>query len=174
MSNFQKRIELFANLAIIAVALLIGVVFLQRYVLDKRGNIPDQIVVGTKVSMSGVNWAQNKQTLLVVLQKGCHFCSESAAFYRQLAKAIEGRDDLHVVAVLPQQVGDSKQYLSELEVPINDVKQASLDTIGVRGTPTIIIVDSRGVVVRSWVGKLPSNKEAEVFAALRDSSVAHR
>jgi hypothetical protein len=37
----------------------------------------------------------------------------------------------------------------------------------VNGTPTLIEANSEGVVVDSWRGKLPSDKEAEVLNRLK-------
>src|SRR5205085_12578264 len=42
--------------------------------------------VGSTLSLAGMNWAKNKQTRLLVLRDGCHFCSDSAPFYQRLVK----------------------------------------------------------------------------------------
>lgn len=174
MNNLSKRIELLSNLAIIIVALLIGVVLVKNYLLPNTAQLSPQIAAGTKISLPETDWSQNKQTMLVVLQKGCHFCSESAQFYQRLAKETAGRSDVRLVAVLPQQTSDSKQYLNDLGVPIDDVKQASLTSVGVRGTPTLILVNDKGAVTDSWVGKLPNSKEAEVLNRLLGNAVASK
>ncbi|MFN2454240.1 MAG: peroxiredoxin family protein [Pyrinomonadaceae bacterium] len=173
MSALYKKVELLANIAIIVVALLIVGLFAQRY-FGNRAAPPLQIAAGTKISLPETDWAKNKQTMLVVLQKDCHFCSESAQFYQRLVKETAGRGDIRLVAVLPQQMSEGKQYLNDLDVPIEEVKQASLSSVGVRGTPTLILVDSKGAVVDSWVGKLPANKETEVLNRLKSNTVASR
>jgi hypothetical protein len=38
--------------------------------------------------------------------------------------------------------------------------------LGVRGTPTLILVDGSGTVADVWVGALPSNQENEVISRL--------
>jgi thioredoxin-related protein len=45
----------------------------------------------------------------------------------------------------------------------DDVKQLPLEVIGVRGTPTLLLIDKQGAVKESWVGKLPPDKETEVL-----------
>jgi len=50
---------------------------------------------------------------------------------------------------------------------VDQVRQVSLGTIGVRGTPTILLVDGKGVVTKLWTGKLQAQAEDEVLAALR-------
>jgi hypothetical protein len=84
-------------------------------------------------------------------------------FYQQLAKTHGGT---RLIAVLSQPVDEGKRYLGTLGVSVDEVKQASLDFINVRGTPTLLLVNSDGVVVKTWVGKLPAEQEAEVLSKI--------
>jgi thioredoxin-related protein len=52
-------------------------------------------------------------------------------------------------------------------VHVDDVKQAQLSTIGVTGTPTLLLVDSTGKVANVWQGKLQPDQEAGVLAVLK-------
>jgi thioredoxin-related protein len=178
MNKLSKKIELAANLAIILVAILIGIVFVKNYLLSSPTPAPVnrdyRVPVGTKVALPEIDWAQNKQTLLVVLQKGCHFCAESAPFYQRLAQETAAKSPVRLVAVLPQEVAEGKQYLSSLNVPINEVRQAKLDALGVQGTPTLILVNDKGEVVDSWVGKLPADKETEVIKRIEEKTLARK
>ena len=175
--SLTQRVEFLANLAIIVAAVLLSFVLIKSYLLpdqSKSGSLEMRIPVGSKISLPGVDWSGNKQTLLVVLQKGCHFCSESAPFYQRLVRETAQRGNLHLVAVLPQTVDESKKYLSDLGVPIEDIKQAPLDSVGVGGTPTLILVDNQGVILNAWVGKLSADNEAGVLRRLQESAVASR
>jgi thioredoxin-related protein len=104
---------------------------------------------------------------VLVLQKGCHFCSDSAPFYQRLARAASGRDDLQLVAALPQSEAEARQYLNDLQVPLGEVRQTALASIGVRGTPTLLLVDKTGTITDEWVGRLSPDKESEVLGRLR-------
>jgi hypothetical protein len=117
--------------------------------------------------VSGVDWSQSGTTLVLALQKGCHFCTESAGFYQRLAQQASGQKGLRLVAVFPQSLEEAKTYLDSLKVPIGDIKQSSLAGIGVNGTPTLILVDQQGVVQESWVGRLPPERESEVLRLLQ-------
>ena len=174
MSSWSKKLEGGANIAIILVAIIIGVVFVKNYLLSSPP-APEsrdyRIPAGTKLSLPEVDWAHNGETLLLVLQKGCHFCAESAPFYQRLARdAAAAQSRIRLVAVLPQETSEAKQYLSSLNVPIDEVKQSALDALGVQGTPTLILVNEKGEVMQSWVGKLPAEKEAEVLRQVAASS----
>ena len=164
MSGLTRKLEVGANIAIIAVALLLGAVLVKKFLLAPPPPPPmHQISAGTKVTVPGVDWSRNGRTLVLVLQKGCHFCSESAPFYQRLARETNGRPGLAVMAVLPQATDEAKQYLGELNVPVPDVRQAALNSLGVSGTPTLLLVDSQGAVLQAWVGKLPAEQENEVL-----------
>jgi len=71
-----------------------------------------------------------------------------------------------LIAVFPQPVDVGKKYLNDLGVAVDDVKQAQLNSIGVQGTPTLLLINKDGVVVNAWRGKLPADKEREVIARL--------
>jgi hypothetical protein len=102
-----------------------------------------------------------------MLRAGCHFCSASAPFYQRLVKKQDAQSDIQLAAVLPGAVADSRAYLNRLGVPIKDVRQAALGPLGISGTPTLLLVNAHGVVTNAWVGRLPPDKEVEVFNALR-------
>lgn len=166
-----KKIELLANVAIIVVALLLGAVLVRRYLLPgsqaEPAAVEPQPQPGTKLPLADVDWAQGRRTLVLVLSKTCQFCTESAPFYRRLAQERAANENLRLLAVLPQEVGAGREYLDGLGLKVDDIRQAPPPTLGLRGTPALILADSTGNVLSSWVGKLPADKESEVLSALR-------
>lgn len=165
MNNLTNRLEQLANVVIIVVALLLGGVLVKRYLLPQAESPQAQarIQPGTKLSVPGVEWGKNERTLLLVLSTSCRFCTESSPFYQRLAQEKAKKGGVGLVAVLPQSVGESRKYLNDLGVSVDDIKQAELDAVQVRGTPTLIMADRTGTVVESWVGKLPAEAEGEVL-----------
>jgi hypothetical protein len=103
-------------------------------------------------------------TLLLGLSTNCKYDSASAGFYQRLAQAASANTKL--VAVLPQSREESEQYLTALKLPIEDIQQASPAALGIRGTPTLILVNSAGSVANFWIGLLPHDKEEEVLTAV--------
>lgn len=163
-----KKTELIANIAIIVVALLLGGVLVKKYLLngDEAARADPRIPAGTKAALPGVDWAKNGETLVLVLSRDCRYCTQSAPFYQRLTRAAAGRPGLHLLAVLPQEVEVGKSYLSELGVSVNEVRQASPATTGAGVTPTLILVDGKGIVKNSWVGQLATTEENEVLSQL--------
>ena len=172
MRTLLKRVELLANVAIIIVAVLLAVVLVKQFVVNKTAqptrpaSARRELNRGDKVQLSGVDWAKNSRTLLLVLQKGCHFCTESAPFYQQLVKQTSASNDIKLVALLPQTVSEGKQYLEEIGVDIADIRQVSPSQVNVGGTPTLILVNNDGVATDVWSGQLPPDIESKVLSKL--------
>ena len=166
LMGVSKKIELVANVAIIVVACLLGVVLVKNYLLrapsDKSNERQDVGPLANEIKLDSLNidWKQNGQTLLLVVSSSCHFCTESAPFYRQLAN---GHQRTRLVAVLPQPIDEGKRYLDRLGFTVDDIKQASLSSINVTGTPTLMLVNSDGVVVQTWIGKLLEAQQEDVL-----------
>jgi hypothetical protein len=170
-----------ADLSVILFALLGATVLVRNYLIrspvpeaaaaaPKVVNSPSRppadtlIQPGTKVSLPGMDWSKNGQTLLLAVSDKCHFCTESAPFYQHLARE-HGKTRL--VAVLPQPVADGRDYFAKMNVSIDEIRQDALGSLGVRGTPTLILVNGKGIAIKSWVGKLTADREAEVIAGLQ-------
>jgi hypothetical protein len=169
MNRLLRRIELVANICVIAVALVICAALVKRFLLKSPSTASPapSLATGTKIALPDVDWAKNGKTLLLVLSTGCRFCSASAPFYQHLAGKAMSQQGVGLIAVLPQGIEQSKEYLKGVNVTIDDVKQASPPVLGVRATPTLILVNNAGLVTDSWVGQLSPDKEAEVFAKLQ-------
>jgi hypothetical protein len=123
-------------------------------------------IVGKSISLPDTDWKRGDQTLVLVLSTGCHFCTESASFYKELVQKRAKQGNTRLVAVLPQPVDASRKYLSDLGIAVDDVRQLPPNSLGVRGTPTLLLVNKDGVVTDSWRGKLSPDKELEVMTRL--------
>jgi len=162
-----------ANIATIVVSVLLSVVLVKVFLLPQATRMPTgrQQLVGLsmKQSLPGVDWAKNKRTLVLALSTQCHYFTDSAPFFQRIQK--EAAKNLKMVAVLPQAVEDGKKYLEGQGVHVDDVKQTQLSTIGVTGTPTLLLVDGSGKVAEAWQGKLEPGQEAAVLAALKKDAL---
>src|SRR5579859_3403607 len=106
----------------------------------------------------------------MVLQVGCHWCEASMTFYRDILHS-NPKHSFRVVALLPQPVPEAlsflRRYLGQGKEELPTVRQIRFDTHGIAGTPTLILLDQKGHVQSSWVGKLSSQQENDVFRALK-------
>lgn len=167
MNKIQQKLEVTANVLIIVVALVLGVVLIKKFLLDQPAPAPERKapVVGQKIADTGINLAASPKNVLLVLQKGCKFCTESAAFYKKLIEQTKDKN-VKITAVLPQSKDEAEQYIRDLGISGIEIRQSQLDSLNVGGTPTIIVTDNQGVISDTWMGKLPPDKESEVIKKL--------
>lgn len=169
LSGITKKIEIAANVAIVIVACLLAIVLIKSYLLtnseprSESGFNEGQRVKQLAVSSLNIDWRRNGQTLLLAVSSNCRFCTESAPFYRKLA---ERKHNARLVVISPQPVAEGREYLEQLGVYVDEIKQLPLDKLGVTGTPTLIVVDSAGAITRFWAGKLSPEQEAVVLGVL--------
>jgi hypothetical protein len=71
-----------------------------------------------------------------------------------------------MLAVLPQPATEARKYFSNAGVRVDDVRQVPLNTLGIRETPTLLLVNDAGVVTEVWAGKLEPSQETQVLATL--------
>jgi thioredoxin-related protein len=162
--RIAKKLETGANLAIILVAVAVLAVFAKNHFTGSK-QLHHNITAGARVDVNNVNWHENERNLVLVVSTTCHFCTESAGFYQKLVQQCE-RQHVRSIAVLPQPVADGEAYLKKQGISVNEIRQADLSTLQVNGTPTLLLVDGKGVVKNVWIGKLPDDKEKEVLAKI--------
>lgn len=173
-----KKLEVLANVAVVITSLVLCSVLVKKYffraakqepsVEAAQAKAPDSnasrrpsIQAGTKISLPGIDWSKSSRTVVLALSTTCHFCSESAPFYQKLQQ--QKQNTVRLVAVFPQPVEDSRNYLNRLGVSVSDVVQSSLSSVGVSGTPTLLLIDNEGSVTDSWVGRLSDSEAARVI-----------
>jgi hypothetical protein len=163
-----KTSEVLLNFSIIVVAILVGAVLVKNYLLSDKSReltAASSIPPGTSLSLPNVDWSKANQTILLVLSESCHYCTNSAPFYRRLVERA-GERGSRVIAALPEDLNTSKAYLNRLGVLVDNVLQISPSSLGTRATPTLVLVDNSGIVKDVWVGQLSPEKEREVLSQL--------
>ncbi len=141
---------------------------IQKYLLrETPTKQPERLrpVVGEKMNLSDVNLSGQTKTLILALQTTCHFCNESAPFYKRIVESVQNKN-IKLIAVFPTGVEEGKAHLTELGLTNMEVKQSPLNEIQVSGTPTLILTNDKGEITDSWVGKLSPEKETEVLNKL--------
>ena len=155
----RRFLEMSANISIVIVAAVIVGNFVWPRIRPKQ-NVSGP-VVGSAVSLAGVNWKENGSTLLMVLQKGCRFCEASAPFYQKLHENRRGMEP-RMLALVPGEEGETSRYLADLKIPSDGLISTSLASVNVAATPTLLLIDQTGHIKDVWVGKLDPDREKEV------------
>lgn len=166
-SGISKKIEMAANIGIVITAVLVVILFVRNF--THRQSDPERTVaLGSNFALKNVNWQANDKTLVFGVSTTCHFCTDSAPFYRKLVEACK-QQHVHTIAVLPQTPAEAQTYLAGEGVAVDEIRQATLSDLNINGTPTLVLVNRTGVVKRVWLGELSTTKENEVVTALAQS-----
>ncbi|HEY6252629.1 MAG TPA: rhodanese-like domain-containing protein [Candidatus Angelobacter sp.] len=166
MTAVKKQVNWVLNLLSIALAIYIAWTLGQRLLFAKTGpDLARRLQTGSNISLPDTDWTANRHTLILALSTNCHFCKESNGFYKNLLASARSAN-FHTIAVFPQAVNEARTYLASAGLDIRDVRQRELESLGVAGTPTLILADQAGRIVSTWVGKLPKLQEDEVFRTL--------
>lgn len=162
----MKRLEIATNVAVlVAVAVFLAFVGRQEFErIHPQRRATDKNLVGQSVTLPGVRFSSANKTLVLAISATCHFCKDSEPFYKDLLEKNHGRTN--IVAVLPQPLAEAQDYVRQSIAPSVQVVSAQLDSIGVQGTPTLLLIDGSGKVQQAWVGKLDSKGQQQVESML--------
>jgi hypothetical protein len=88
------------------------------------------------------------------------------AFYEELIQTAVQGAHTRVVAVTWENPNVNRAYLRNNSLSIDTVLSGRAVGIRDTATPTLILVDRDGVVIRTWVGLLSSTDEQQVLSAV--------
>ena len=155
----RANIELTAQVVIaIAVVIAAGALVKRTFFPASASSNLQRINAGEHLNIANVDWAQNQKSLVFFLKKDCPYCSSSAPFYRQLIDDANKRN-VKCLAVFPNTPDDAHKYLQYIDLPIENVQTGSLAAYKITGTPTVLFVDSQGIVRSTWFGAAPEREQ---------------
>lgn len=162
----KARIEAAANIVVIVLAVVLGSVFLKERLASPAPE-PEAIKAGAKLpTLDGWDWGAHDQTLVLGLRKGCHFCEDSVPFYQRLiAQQQQAGSSPAIVAVFPDSTDVVKDVVQSEGLTAYVLAGVPLEKLKIPGTPTLLLVDRSGTVLKTWVGILSPRQEVEVMRA---------
>jgi thiol-disulfide isomerase/thioredoxin len=159
-NNIKANVELGAQIVIAIAVIVTAGVLIKRSFFPGQPNLADlpRINAGERLNVPNVDWKQNKKSLVFFLKKDCAYCASSAPFYRQLIAEASKRN-VTSLAILPNSIDEANKYLKYLELPIENVQTGSLSSYKIPGTPTVLFVNSQGIVRSAWFGVAPGREK---------------
>jgi thioredoxin-related protein len=160
------------NVATLLTCVAILFLFVQR---SQRESIiaPPTFEVGETIrDLPAVSFGSASRTLLLVASEDCRYCQESVPFYKTMAKQVADVDplfSLQLLVVTADSQEESERFLISSGLDTAKIIRLAPDemrALKVPGTPTLVLADHRGKVIGVWVGKLNTDREREVLAAL--------
>jgi thiol-disulfide isomerase/thioredoxin len=171
----KSTLDTVANIAIILVCAIAAFILIRNHFFNPNqaggpGQRPPEIEAGEKHAALGqMVPAGAERALVVALAPGCHFCDESMPFYKRLVDERNQKgSNVKVIAAVSQEAAKApeQQKLTAAGVNTDGLMVLDFDSVKLRGTPTILLVDNQGEVHKVWVGKQPSSGEEEILEAL--------
>jgi thioredoxin-related protein len=163
----MKWLDRTANIAVIvAVAVFLFIAARNNFFAPKpqpQAN-PEKELAGKTISLPGFSFANGHDSLLLVVSTTCHFCQESLPFYKQLSEKVHGKID--IIAVLPEPENEAKKFLTDAGVQTDHIVKAVPNSIGISGTPTVLLVDSKGKVKNVWLGRLDEDGQKKLLSTV--------
>ena len=170
----KSTLDTVANIAIIIVCVIAAFILIRNHFFNQNqaggGPRPPEIEAGEQYDALGqVVPAGADRALVVALAPGCHFCDESMPFYKRLVDERNQKgSNVKVIAAVSQEAAKApeQEKLTAAGVNPDGLVVLNFDSVKLRGTPTILLVDNQGEVHEVWVGKQPSSGEEEILEAL--------
>ncbi len=162
--RFTRFMENASNVAVLVVS---GVLLFTLYSGRQMGGSERPLIdssaelVGHRIGAEHLPGEPGIRKLILALSQTCRFCEKEMPFYRTLADSIGANTAL--IAVFPESEPDPEPYMEAQSVRAYAVKSVRFSDMGIKATPTILLVDAGGLILRGWVGALPEEKHKEVL-----------
>jgi hypothetical protein len=172
VANVKSILENTTNAALLVVCTLLAWLFLTHQDLwlhGKQGPAPEaQALLGkTLPPLPDHDWKRQNRTLVMAIREGCSFCEVSMPFYKRLSDLRKAdRIGARLLAVMPDLEAEASAQLQAKGVYVEGAFHQPLQSLYVSATPTLLLVNGEGKVVRAWVGQLTPQQESEVVSAI--------
>jgi hypothetical protein len=168
-SSFERYSAAAAKITILLALLALVGLFAHGYM--RRKSRADGMRPGARgalmPSIAGVDFEAKEKTLILALNVNCVFCEKSLPFYERLLKN-EQRQGYRsqTVAVFPNKEAEVVDYVRLNRLRVKAIPDFDFSSIGVGGTPTLLLVNEDGTLINSWAGQLSGEGEEEVLRAI--------
>lgn len=175
-SKIKNVLEVGTNVAVLLAAMTVVAVFGVSLLSGKNAQAKKESTKPTQSQLqtgqilpqlNGIDYTAAPRTLMIMMSTKCKFCLASVPFYRQISEMGETKGgSLHVVAAFPNSSEGVVQFAAENHFPLEAVANLNLDEVGLRYTPTLVLVDKSGTILNTWVGQLTPEGEKNVLERL--------
>ena len=170
LTRVKRHLEFIANIAVVLVVVAaVGVGVKQYFGSKGPRESKNRIQVGAVFpTFSNVSYSQSPKTLILALSVSCRFCISSLPFYQSLTNTQrENNNSFQIVAIFLDKDRDLvNRFVEQKNLPVSAVSSVDFSSLKITLTPTLVLVDSAGKVLNSWVGRLTEDQEKDVFSAL--------
>lgn len=163
-SPLTRKLEILSNVAVVVAAIALCVVLVRREWFPPPQPGSPESLQGSIINIAALTPEPAERNLVLVLSQTCRFCEQEMPFYQSLSEQLRGHASL--LALFPPGEKEPEKYLASRSVHVDRVVSGSYMELGVRGTPTLLLVDARGKIKRAWVGALAPEQHKDVIESV--------
>ncbi len=168
----MTKLEITTHAFLIGVCCLAGGLLIEQRFFSEPDTAPAVgNLVGREVKLPGAEWQSAPISVVLQISSTCHYCNESMPFYRQMMAARQAAPaKVPVIVASADAVAVIEQHLADQQVSVDKVLHSRMEGFGTV-TPTVYIVDSKGMVRRVFVGELDSSGQKELLSIVERGKV---
>jgi len=122
-----------------------------------------------------VSWAEATLNVVLVVRTTCPASQQSLDFYRQLSQRVRSQAGARLVVLAAEPIDVVRSWLDARGVDVAQIALLrDLAAVGFTVTPTILFVDSAGVVTDVMLRKLSPLQEQSIYRRLASPSASDR
>lgn len=171
MRIHPKALNVIANVSLLLASGALGTTVWYKYFHDHtvsapKGTFPFQ-PGGQAPLMKGVDYTSSERSLVVFLSTTCRYCEKSVPFYNRLQNTgLASNHRSNFATVFWESTDQVLAFKTRVNLLAEPTSGVEFRSFGVHSTPTTLLVDSKGVVKKVWIGASEANESA-IIAALR-------
>jgi peroxiredoxin len=158
------------NIALVLALLFVGFGLWRKPASEGRLSPAETYKVGeTLPSITGFEYRSGAATLVLFIHSKCHFCTETMPVYREVRETLsrQRRSDIRLVAIARQPKSELDEYLATQKLTTDYASSIDGNVWQkLAGTPTLFLVDNKGVVKQIWRGKQTSSAVATIVTVV--------
>lgn len=169
----MTKLETTTHVFLIGLCCLAGGLLIEQrfFPSPEAETVPAPDLVGREVKLPGADWQAAPISVLLQISSTCRFCNESMPFYKRLLATRQAQaTKVPIIVASGDAVAVIRKHLEDRQVAVDKVLHSRLESFGTP-TPTIYIVDSKGVVRRAFIGELDASGEKELLSIVERGKV---
>ncbi len=127
--------------------------------------------LGQSLGLPASSLAGAERVVVLMLDTRCAACEGGASFYHSLADVISKVPGLRFIVLTDTSKHDAIEWLNRHDIRgANTLRVASRAQFGFMMTPTLVVLDSKGVITDLIESQLSADAERALLARLNDAS----
>lgn len=165
LNKIKDRLEIATNILVLVmgVALISFFVYKNFYPKTKTMEAKTLNTGSLFHGLEEIDFKNHPNTLIIALSTRCPYCTASLPFYKRLIETNKNSEDLRIIGIFPQPQDEIDRYLAEHNLQIHSIPNVKLGDINIEATPTVVWIDNKKKIVRSWEGFFEKDAEDDYW-----------